>query len=119
MIPDFVKKLRNQYGFIVNDKSVFYDKIFILVFEKEEEDCILTLNINVTKNEITFYKVMKLTATNYDDMLKECSSRKALAYPVSYELMKLVVENYDTIIEEKNKIVERRKKLEEELKNGN
>lgn len=112
MIPEkfkkFVRKLKKDYGFIVDEKSMFYDKFFYLVFEKEEESCVYTLNINITLKEIAFYKVPKLIATNYNELFNEMNSIKALAYPVPYELMKLVVDNYDTIYEMKDEVIKRR-----------
>ena len=70
------------------------------VFVKECEDCNLFINVNLQRKEITFYKVLKLTATNYDELIKQFNSgefHKALAYPVDVQLMKLIVDSFEAM----------------------
>ena len=58
------------------------------------------INVNLQRKEITFYKVLKLTANNYKDLKKQFNSgdfNKALACPVDVQLMKLIVDNFEVM----------------------
>lgn len=89
-----------KFGYKVSDLTDLGKFNPCYVFVKECEDCNLFINVNLQRKEITFYKVLKLTATNYEDLRKQLNSgdfHKALAYPVDVQLMKLIVDNFEVM----------------------
>lgn len=89
-----------KFGYKVSDLTDLGKFNPCYVFVKEYEKWNLFINVNLQRKEITFYKVLKLTANNYEDLKKQYNSgdfNKALACPVDVQLMKLIVDNFEAM----------------------
>ena len=100
-----------KFGYEVSDLTDLYKWNPSFVFVKKCDDCNLFINVNLQRKEITFYKVLKLTANNYEDLRKQYNSgdfNKALAYQVDVQLMKLIVDNFEAMTKFWEEIDEKR-----------
>lgn len=100
-MKDFIHKLK-EFGYSVSDWTYLGQWNPRYVFEKDSEEFTYFINVNLQSKEITFYKVLKFTATSYAELKEQFNSgdfRKALAYPVDVQLVKLVADNFNVMTE--------------------
>ena len=110
----FTHILKEKYGYEVNENGTSMFPGFIYFsFKKELGYGCLFINVNLSKDEITYYKTYNLTANNIEELseqLDRCNYYTSPhAYQVSFELNKFVMENIEVLKEFSDEIKRERK----------
>lgn len=85
---------KDNLGFILSDSSC---KDYV-IYEKEDEEYIYEISLNYEFKSIGFYKIKKLTATNYKELFTEVNQpHKAEVWLAPVEVVKLALKRYDEL----------------------